>query len=73
MKLNNVLMLLGEVVGQDPVSNETVTLLESELLPTRPWLGIVRQLFKNPGVYAELVTQARNKLPIIDRWIADYL
>ena len=73
-KLIRVLCLLAQVRDQDPVTRETKTLLREELDHCRPWLGIIRQLFRRPGSrYSGLVHVARTKLPNIDHWIASWL
>jgi uncharacterized protein (TIGR02646 family) len=73
-KLVIVLCLLALVVNNDPVAPETATALREELDQRRPWLGIIRQLFRRPGPrFATLVGEARRKLPGIDSWIAPWV
>jgi hypothetical protein len=73
-KLAGVLCLLALVVNQDPVPNATRIALREALDHRRPWLGIVRQLFRRPGTqFGQLVEAARKKLPEIDQWIASWL
>ncbi|MGE3821821.1 MAG: retron system putative HNH endonuclease [Isosphaeraceae bacterium] len=74
MKLKVILYLLARVVNESPVSLETRDLLREELLPNRPWLGIVRQLLRRPSPeHRPLVEAALEKLPDIREWAADWL
>ena len=73
-KLLMVLCLLSMVVNRNPVHAATRIALQEALDHRRPWLGIVRQLFRRPGTqFAALVATARAKLPEIDQWIAPWL
>ncbi len=66
VKLLVVLYLLARVDREDPIEPETCDRLREELLPHRPWLGIVRQLLTRPeGKYRPLVERALAKLPEI--------
>jgi hypothetical protein len=70
IKLETVRFLLAVVVCESPVSPETVTRLQEELIPQRPWLGIVRQYFRRAnGEDARLIELAKAKLPVIDEWL----
>jgi uncharacterized protein (TIGR02646 family) len=74
LKLLVVTYLLARVLQENPVSDETGERLRQELLPSRPWLGIVRQLLQRPGPkYQPLVQQAIAKLPAIATWASDWL
>ena len=72
-KLEDVTYLLARVVREDPVSDKTRTRLQSHLHPKRPWLGILRQLFRRPGHFEVLVNRAVEKLPEINVWIRTWL
>jgi uncharacterized protein (TIGR02646 family) len=73
-KLALVLYLLAQVLRENPVMQETSDRLREELDHSRPWLGIIRQLFRRPGTkYGKLVRAARARLPEIDRWTASWL
>lgn len=73
-KLATVLCLLALVVNQNPVSAATRIALQEALDHRRPWLGIIRQLFRRPGTqFRPLVEAARTKLPEIDQWIASWI
>ncbi len=72
-KFDLVAYLLARAVQEEPVSDETKAQLRAELDPTRPWLGIVRQLFRRPGRYQELMRAAQRKLPEIGSWTAEWL
>jgi uncharacterized protein (TIGR02646 family) len=73
-RLLSVLCLLAQVCNQDPVTDETRTMLREALDHRRPYLGIVRQLLQRPGrKYGKLVRLARGKLPEIERWIAPWV
>ena len=66
--------LLSRAVREDPVSRETLERLRDELLPHRPWLGILRQILTRPGPDLKpLVDAATAKLPEIRTWAADWL
>lgn len=63
-KLANVVYLLSRVVSETPIQDDTCQRLREELAPHRPWLGIVRQLFRHPSPkYALLVRTAQAKFP----------
>ena len=69
-----VLFLLARVVEEDPPDSETRERLREELLPHRPWLGIVRQLLLRPeDTVRPLVEVALARLPEIRVWAADWL
>lgn len=72
-KLLDVLYLLANVIEENPVTAETAERLREHLLPTRPWLAVVRQLLRHPGIYAPLVNAAYAKLPAIHQWVADWI
>ena len=69
-----VLYLLSRIIEEEPPRPETLERLREELLPRRPWLGIVRQLLSRPeGTVRLLVERALAKLPEIKTWAADWL
>jgi uncharacterized protein (TIGR02646 family) len=69
-----VLFLLARVVEQEPPDPETKERLREELLPHRPWLGIIRQLILRPEDRVRpLVERALAKVPEIRVWVADWL
>jgi len=73
-KVALVLYLLARVVEEDPISDQTKRRLQEEIDGSRPWLGIVRQLWRRPGrKYERLIRAARRKLPEMDGWAADWL
>ena len=73
-KFDLVLYLLALVLNEDPVTQATRDRLREELDHRRPWLGMIRRLFRRPGTkYDNLVNSARTKLPEIDTWIATWL
>ncbi len=73
-KFGLVLFLLASVVEQEPPTPETIKQLRDELLPHRPWLGIIRQLLTRPDdKHRPLVEQALAKLPEIRDWVADWI
>lgn len=73
MQLTRVLYLLSRVVEEHPaVRKETRQLLEEELHHNRPYLGIIRFLFREPNAYQPIVDAARTKLPAIDTWTAGW-
>jgi uncharacterized protein (TIGR02646 family) len=72
--LNRVVYLLTEVVNEHhAVRPETRRRLEEELDPRRPYLGILRFLFREQNAYRPIVDDARAKLPAIDGWIGRWL
>jgi hypothetical protein len=74
VQLNRVLHLLSKVVNEHPaIRSSTRARLQEELHPDRPYLGIIRFLFREPNVYRPIVDDARLKLPDIDTWIAGWL
>jgi hypothetical protein len=74
IKYGIVLFLLARVVEENPINAETRERLREELLPHRPWLGIVRQLLSKPeAAVRPLVDGALDKLPEIRLWAADWL
>ena len=73
-KLLVVLYLLARVDREDPIEPDTREQLREELLPHRPWLGIIRQLLTRPeDKYRSLVERALAKLPEIRGWVADWI
>ena len=71
---NRVLHLLTAVVNEHPsIRSETRQRLAEELHPNRPYLGIIRFLFREPNGYRPIVDDARAKLPDIDTWTAPWL
>lgn len=73
-KLLLVKYLLSRVVQENPVTVETRDRLRDELDPSRPWLGIVRQLLTRPSLdLRRLVAAARAKLPDIDAWTSPWM
>ncbi|AMV23150.1 hypothetical protein VT84_01980 [Gemmata sp. SH-PL17] len=71
VQFNRVLKLLADVCNEHPnIRLETRQRLEEELHPNRPYLGIIRFLFRKPNIYRPIVDDARAKLPDIDTWIA---
>ena len=69
-----VLFLLARVVEENPPDSETCERLREELLPHRPWLGIVRQLLLRPeDTVRPLVEVALARLPEIRVWAADWI
>jgi uncharacterized protein (TIGR02646 family) len=74
MQLKRVLGLLFILVREHPeIRPETRRWLREELHPSRPYLGIIRFLFREPNAYRPLVDDARSKLPEIDTWTAGWL
>ena len=62
IKFSNMLYLLSRVIQEEPVQADTIKRLREELAPERPWLGIIRQLFRGPSVrYTPLVDAALAK------------
>lgn len=73
-KLLLIRYLLARVIEEGPVSTETKSRLQDELHPRRPWLGIIRQIFKKPtSDDSLLVDAALKKLPEIENWITAWL
>ena len=72
-KLQDILYLLAKVVEEGPLSEKTCERLREHLQPHRPWLGIIRQLFRKPNTYAALVEAALAKLPEIQEWTKEWL
>ena len=69
IKLNRVLYLLSRVIEVEPVRAETMERLREELAPERPWLGIIRQLFRGPNVrYQPLVETALARSAELREW-----
>jgi uncharacterized protein (TIGR02646 family) len=74
LQLWRVLGLLRLVNDEHPnIRPETRQWLERELHPNRPYLGIIRFLFREPNAYRPIVDNARSKLPDIDTWTAAWL
>jgi uncharacterized protein (TIGR02646 family) len=74
VQLNRVVYLLAEVVNTHArVRTETRERLQEELHANRPYLGIIRFLFREPNRYQVLVDAARARLPEIDAWIAEWV
>ena len=72
-QLKRVLYLLAEVVNQHVIPSETQERLAEEQHRSRPYLGIICFLFREPNAYRLLVDNARAKLPEIDTWTAEWL
>ncbi|MDX1944810.1 MAG: retron system putative HNH endonuclease [Pirellulaceae bacterium] len=72
-KFLDVQYLLARVVEENPVGAETKDRLRDHLAANRPWLGIVRCLFRFPGRFQSLISSARQKLPEIDDWTKAWL
>ncbi len=73
-QLLRVLYLLARVAEERPhVRADTRRQLELELSPSRPYLGIIRFLFRAPNRYRPIVERARARLPEIDAWTAAWL
>ncbi|WP_165223693.1 retron system putative HNH endonuclease [Aquisphaera insulae] len=73
-KALDVLYLLARVVEESPVRKQTQDRLRDHLSPNRPWLGIIRQLFKQPPPeFKLLVEAATTKLPDILNWSGEWL
>jgi len=70
-KLANVRYLLARVVNEDPIEEDTIARLRDELAAHRPWLGIIRQLFRRPERHAPLVNAALVRLPALDNWLRE--
>jgi uncharacterized protein (TIGR02646 family) len=74
VQLHRVLYLLAQVVNEHPaIRPATRDRLEEELQHNRPYLGILRFLFREPNAYRPLVDDARSKLRDIDQWTAAWL
>ncbi|MCI0699881.1 MAG: TIGR02646 family protein [Planctomycetia bacterium] len=72
-KLKAVVYLLARVVREQPVEGDTREQLQAELHPSRPYLGIIRFLFRQPNTFRPLVDASRAKLPEIDSWVKPWL
>ena len=73
-KLELILFLLAHLLNEAPVTQATKDRLREELDHSRPWLGMIRQLFRRPGArFGKLIHLARTKLPEIDQWIRSWL
>jgi uncharacterized protein (TIGR02646 family) len=74
MQLMRVVYLLSQIVRDHQAMHpETRQRLEEELHPNRPYLGILRFLFREPNGFREIVEKARAILPEIDDWTAEWL
>ncbi len=73
VQFNRVLQYLADVCNEHPIRAETRQRLEEELRAERPYLGIIRFLFRAQNKYRPLVNAARAKLPDIDAWVAAWL
>jgi uncharacterized protein (TIGR02646 family) len=74
VQLHRVLQLLSDVVNEHPnLRPATRERLKEELHPNRPYLGIIRFLFREPNAYRPIVDDARSKLPDIDTWTEAWL
>jgi hypothetical protein len=74
IKYGRMLYLMARVVDEDPVQPETLEVLRGELLPHRPWLGVVRQLLARPSDRERpLIERAVAKVPEIKTWAAAWL
>jgi hypothetical protein len=72
--LNRVLYLLAQAVNEHPaIRPETRARLAEELHPDRPYLAIIRSLFREPNSFRPIVDNARSKIPDIDVWTAEWL
>jgi uncharacterized protein (TIGR02646 family) len=68
LKLRLIEFLLARVLDEDPASSEEAKRrLHDELLPSRPWLGVVREMILRPGSHrhCRLVEAALAKVPEI--------
>jgi len=72
-KLKSVVYLLARVGREQPIAPDTRDRLRAELRPERPYLGIIRFLFRAQTKYRPIVDDARAKLPEIDTWVAGWL
>jgi uncharacterized protein (TIGR02646 family) len=74
VQLRRILYLLARVSEEHPaIRADTRERLAEELHPDRPYLAIIRFLFREPNGYRPLVDDARAKLPDIDTWTAGWL
>jgi uncharacterized protein (TIGR02646 family) len=72
-KLKDILYLLARVVRESAIEPNTSERLQAALRPSRPYLGIVRFLFRTQNQYCPVVDAARVKLPDIDTWVFEWL
>ena len=74
-KAKDLRFLLARVIREEPVSPETMERLRGLLLPSRPWLGVVREILLRPRQEAEhrLVEAALEKLPEMRGWVSSWL
>jgi 5-methylcytosine-specific restriction endonuclease McrA len=72
---NDLRYLLARVVREPEISLETRQQLQDHLLPSRPWLGIVREMLLRPKQDGDrrLVNAALARLPEIRAWLASWL
>jgi uncharacterized protein (TIGR02646 family) len=76
LKLKLVEFLLARALDEDPASSEEAKRrLHDELLPSRPWLGAVREMVLRPKSerHRLLVDAALAKLPEIRVWLSSWL
>lgn len=72
-KLKDVVYLLARVINESPIESDTNERLEAALRPERPYLGIIRFLFRTQNQYQPIIDAARAKLPEIDIWVSAWL
>lgn len=73
-KLANVVYLLSRVISEQPIRPDTIERLRAELAPHRPWLGMIRQLFRRPSPrHRPLVREARRIFPELDKLISPWI
>jgi uncharacterized protein (TIGR02646 family) len=74
-KYRYIRFLLSHVVRDNPVEVDTLELLKDELDPSRPYLGMIRQLFLRPEdpSLRILVRNALIKVPEIEEWVRPWL
>jgi hypothetical protein len=74
VQFNRVLRYLADVCNEHPnIRAQTRQRLAEELHPQRPYLGIIRFLFRTANKFRPIVDDARAKLPEIDTWVAAWL
>lgn len=56
------LYVLDHVINETPVRNDTRKLLDDLLEPGEPWLGVIRQILRDPS-HARKIKQVEKKLP----------
>lgn len=67
--------LFARVIQESEVSEETKERLRAHLSPSRPWLGIVREMLLKPAQDSDrrLAQAAIAKLPEIQDWVSSWL